>query len=85
MTIDERLEKLTGRHEALTQTVELVSRDIQALLVASRQDGENIRALTRIAEIHERRLSGLEEGQQTVARCGHRPGLGPIRFLSRAA
>lgn len=45
MTIDERLERLTARHEALTQTVELI---------ASKQDGENIRALARIAEIHER-------------------------------
>lgn len=25
MTIDERLERLTGRHEALTQTVELIA------------------------------------------------------------
>ena len=63
MTNDERLEKLTERHEALTQTVELLSRDIQKLLETSQQDGENIRALARIAEIHERRLSGLEEGQ----------------------
>ena len=53
MTIDERLEKLTERHEALTQTVELM-----ALL--QKQDGENIRALARIAEIHEKRLTEIE-------------------------
>ena len=70
MTIDERLEKLTERHEALTQTVELVvamqrdlTRDVQGLQTLAKQDGENIRALVRIAEIHERRLTGLEGGE----------------------
>jgi len=52
-TIDERLDALTERHEALAQSVEL-------LVIASRQDGENIRALARIAEIHEARLTRLE-------------------------
>ena len=33
---------------------------IEALLKASRQDGENIRALARIAELHSQRLSNLE-------------------------
>ncbi len=74
MTIDERLEALTQRHEALTMNLELISRDIETLrskgedhdkriemlIAASRQDGENIRALARIAEIHERRLTDLE-------------------------
>ena len=45
MTIDERLEKLAERHEALAQSVEL-------LLKNSEHDGENIRVLARIAEIH---------------------------------
>jgi hypothetical protein len=58
MTIDERLERLTDRHEALAQSVEL-------LLKASQQDGENIRALARIAEIHERRLTHIEGDDQT--------------------
>ena len=43
MTIDERLEKLTERHIAL----ELMAKMQQP-------DSENIRALARIAEIHER-------------------------------
>ena len=60
MTIDERLEKLTERHEALTQTVELITADLQTLKVLAQQDGENIRALARIAEIHERRLTEFE-------------------------
>jgi archaellum component FlaC len=63
MTIDERLEKLTERHEALTQTVELITADLQTLKTLAQQDGENIRALARIAEIHERRLTGIEGGE----------------------
>ncbi len=69
MNIDERLEKLAERHEALTQTVELLTRDIaelrestRTLWEVARQDGENIRALARIAEIHERRLTDLDGG-----------------------
>jgi hypothetical protein len=31
MTIDERLDRLTERHEALTQTVELLTRDLQSI------------------------------------------------------
>ena len=61
---NERMEALTRRHEALTMNVELFSRDVEsridALLKAIAQDAENIRALARIAEIHERRLSSLE-------------------------
>jgi len=67
MTIDERLERLTERHEALTQAVELIAamqlandKQIAELLAASKQDGENIRALARIAEIHEPRLGDIE-------------------------
>ena len=74
MTIDERLERLTARHEALTQTVELIAAmqltnekrlqqqgdQIAEVLAASKQDGENIRALARIAEIHEPRLDDIE-------------------------
>ena len=54
MTIDERLEKLTERHEALTINLELLHRDVQDLKTVVQQDSENIRALARIAEIHER-------------------------------
>ena len=74
MTIDERLDRLTERHEALAQTLELLSVDIaqmitsgkqdaetiKSLLATAKQDGENIRGLVRIAEIHDRRLNALE-------------------------
>jgi hypothetical protein len=57
MTIDERI-------EALTMNLELAMKDIQELQVLARQDGENIQALARIAEMHERRLSTLEGDDQ---------------------
>jgi archaellum component FlaC len=63
MTIDERI-------EALTMNLELAHRDIMDLKSAAatlhataQQDGENIRALARIAEMHERRLTQLEGGE----------------------
>lgn len=63
MSIDERI-------EALTMNLELAWRDIQEqktvidrINVAIAQDAENIRALARIAEIHERRLTDLEDGE----------------------
>ena len=53
MTIDERI-------QALAMNLELISHDVQTLLATAKQDGENIRALARIAEIHERRITHLE-------------------------
>ena len=67
MNIDERLERLADRHEALTQSVELMQRLFQSrfeqIAQAIEQDAENIRALARIAEIHEHRLTSLEDGE----------------------
>jgi len=72
MTFEERIDALTARHEALAMNLELLSRDLEtqrlniaALLINSERDGENIRALARIAEIDERRLTGLEGGSET--------------------
>jgi archaellum component FlaC len=62
MTIDERLERLVERHEALTESVEMLTRDVDTLRKTAEQDGVNIRALARVAEIHERRLTDLEGG-----------------------
>ncbi len=67
MTIDERLDRLTERHEALTQSVQLLlhesrehtrqmhehTRQIEALRDASS-------ALLQIVQLHENRISGLE-------------------------
>jgi hypothetical protein len=69
VNIDERLERLTERHEALTQSVELMrlegeqqNKRIDKILVALEKDGEHIRGLARIAEIREHRISQLENG-----------------------
>ncbi len=71
MTIDERLERLAERHEALTQSVELLLQETRELRggqeahhAALEKDSENIRALARIAEIRERLLTHLEGGEQ---------------------
>jgi hypothetical protein len=53
MTIDERI-------EALTMNLELAFRDIHELRGLAHKDGENIRALARIAEAHEYRNGHLE-------------------------
>jgi hypothetical protein len=61
MTTDERIARLTERHEALTQSVEL-------LVQVSREQGDRIAALAeaanallQIAQIHETRITQLEE------------------------
>jgi hypothetical protein len=53
MSIDERI-------EAIVMSLELLTHDVQDLKTAAQQDGENIRALARIAESHEKRLTRLE-------------------------
>jgi hypothetical protein len=98
MNIDERLDRLVERHEALTQTVEHLAlqgeeqskllriqgehiarqgehivrqgeqiarqgEHIDRMLTLFEKDGESIRSLARIAEIHDRRISGLEGGK----------------------
>jgi len=64
MTFEEGIDRLKERHEALTQGVELLAIETRELKSAIAQDAENIRALARIAEIHERRITHLENGQQ---------------------
>ena len=67
-TIDERLDRLMERHEALTQTVELtavVQRDNdERWNKRFAEIAEAIRGLARIAEIHEHRISRLEDEEQ---------------------
>ncbi len=67
MTIDERLERLTERHEARTQSVEMLFADNrQPAAENEKRDRrlgeimENAASLVHVAEIHERRLSHLE-------------------------
>lgn len=67
MTIDERIDKLTERHEALTQTVELLvaeNRDRDAKLgIMFGQIAESLQRLAKIAENHEHRITGLQGGE----------------------
>ena len=60
MTIDERIERLTARVEGLVMAAELHQKELQVLGAFIQTDAENIRALARIAEIHERRLESIE-------------------------
>jgi hypothetical protein len=71
VTFEERIEALRVRHEALTMNLELMGHDIEGLkttserlLILAQQDGENIRALARIADMHDRRLTSLEGSQE---------------------
>jgi len=64
MTIDERLERLTERHEALTQTVELIA---AAQIKNDERMAELTDTMNRLANIviaHEQRIEDLEEGPQ---------------------
>jgi hypothetical protein len=63
MDIDQRLDKLTERHEALTQSVELIARMQQKNEVLLAHVMESIDSLARIAHAHERRITGLEDRQ----------------------
>jgi hypothetical protein len=74
MDIDQRLDRLTERHEALAQSMELVihmqqkneeaHQKNEALLEKSQvliiQVIESVDSLARIAHAHERRLTNLE-------------------------
>jgi hypothetical protein len=74
MTIDERLDRLTERHEALTQSVELLLRESQEhtrqITAQTGQINEHTRqvvalrdassSLLQIVQLHENRISGLE-------------------------
>jgi hypothetical protein len=53
MTIDERI-------VALQVNIESLHSSVSERYATAVKDGENIRALARIAEIHERRLTDLE-------------------------
>jgi archaellum component FlaC len=70
MTIDERLEKLVERHETLTQTVELLAREMQEMKSSiegiksyTNEIAEGTARLLHIAEIHEHRITRLEGDQ----------------------
>ena len=61
MNIDERLERLTERHEALSQSLELLASDLQNLGKFVGEIAEGTARLLHIAEIHEHRITRLED------------------------
>lgn len=67
MTTDERIDRLVQRHEALTQTVELLAamqRDNEARFAQIGRNFESvhdsIKGLENIAAAHEHRITNLE-------------------------
>lgn len=67
MTSDEiklHIEMLLADAQSRHKDIELLFEITSKVAEAAKQDGENIRALARIAEIHERRLTALEGDQQ---------------------
>jgi hypothetical protein len=64
MTIDERLERLTERHEALTQSVGILARTTQEHSQQITDSMEAAARLAHVAQIHEQRLTRLEGNEQ---------------------
>ncbi|MBV9180848.1 MAG: hypothetical protein JO356_06010 [Acidobacteria bacterium] len=60
MTVDERLAKLVERHEALTQSVELLTKDLSELRDLVSEIAAGTARLLHVAQFHERRIARLE-------------------------
>ena len=60
---DERLGAIAESLELLTVDVRELSTEVRELSANSKRDADSIRALARIAEIHERRQAALEGDQ----------------------
>jgi archaellum component FlaC len=84
MTIDERLEKLAERHEALTQTVELIAAMLRDLTRDVQQDSEYIRALAERHEALTQTVELVTADLQTLKALAQQDGEN-IRALARIA
>jgi hypothetical protein len=62
MNFEERIDRLTDRHEALTQSVEMMQRDLDTMKGIAQTALDSINALARIAERHERRITHIDGG-----------------------
>jgi hypothetical protein len=62
MTFEERLQRLAERHEALTQSAELMAAENRERDRRLAEIMEGAARLLHVAEIHERRIERLEEG-----------------------
>jgi len=63
VSFEERLERLTDRHEALTQSVELMAAENRQRDKRLGEIMEGIASLVHVAEIHEHRIERMEEGR----------------------
>jgi hypothetical protein len=70
MNIDERLDRLTERHEALAESLQLLTADVQSLAQSVKEHDRVLRGhadligdLARIASVHEQRIGRLEGRQ----------------------
>ncbi|MGB0115239.1 MAG: hypothetical protein WCF61_01605 [Terriglobales bacterium] len=70
MTTDERLDRLTERHEALAESLQLLTADVQSLAQSVKEHDRILRGhadligdLARIASVKEQRIQKLEGGQ----------------------
>lgn len=59
-TIDERLDRLTQRHEALAESLELLTRDVREMVARMDQQSERMDMIARLVVIHERRLNEIQ-------------------------
>jgi len=59
VNIDERLERLVERHEALSMNVELLEKQVQSI-------GAQVQALVTLSERHERRQGEMEKRHAEV-------------------
>ncbi len=73
MDFEERIERLTGRHETLAQSLEMLAIDVREMQVATREfqtamrefeatTGKRIESLLRIAEIQHEKTTRIEGG-----------------------
>jgi hypothetical protein len=70
MNIDERFDRLTERHEALAESLQLLTADVQSLAQSVKEHDRVLRGhadligdLARIASAHEQRIGRLEGRQ----------------------
>jgi hypothetical protein len=57
---DRRIERLRERHEALAESLELLSNDVHGMQALVKDIAEGTARLLHVAEIHERRLERRE-------------------------
>ena len=64
MTTDERLDRLVERHEALAQSVELLTKNMESMRSFVGEIADGTARLLHIAQIHEHRITRLEDDEK---------------------